>query len=301
MKFRVEVICLYENGVEDRGEVIEMDRRELAMETLGLNLAEAKAILGGVQDFVTARQVTEDLERRRKCPDCGQRHHSKSSGTSTVQTLFGPVPVPNPRWNRCSCQSDGPKTFRPTSVWLTERVSPELLYLETKWASLTPFAKVADLLKEVLPVGASTNHETVREHLQVTAERMEQELGEERQPNLFEYPENDSELRTQAVCPRVAAALLLARSARTSGLFSSASSTQSITAAAVLVLGFESEAYCYSTITFPVMFACRVQRKLNSPVWFGNVIVMLEPGLMRIGPHRSSATSANVCSTTSSL
>jgi hypothetical protein len=31
---------------------------------------------------------------------------------------------------------------------------------------LIPFEKVADLLKEVLPVGESTNHETVREHLQ---------------------------------------------------------------------------------------------------------------------------------------
>ena len=144
MKFRVEVICLHEDGAEDRGEVIEIDRRELAIETFGLNLAEAKAILSGVQDFVTARQAAEDLERRRKCRDCGQRHHSKSSGTSTVQTLFGPVPVPNPRWNRCSCQTDGPKTFRPTSIWLTGRVSPELFYLETKWASLTPFAKVAD-------------------------------------------------------------------------------------------------------------------------------------------------------------
>lgn len=117
----------------------------------------------------------------------------QSSGTSTIHTLFGPVAVPNPRWNRCSCQTDGPKTFRPTSAWLTGRASPELLYLETKWASLIPFARVADLLKEVLPVGASTNHETVREHLQVTAERIEEELGEERQPNLFEYREDDDE------------------------------------------------------------------------------------------------------------
>jgi len=54
-----------------------------------------------------------------------------------------------------------------------------------------PFARVADLLKEALPVGASTNHETVREHLQATAERIEQELGEERQLNLFEYREDD--------------------------------------------------------------------------------------------------------------
>jgi len=193
MKFRVEVICLREDGAEDRCDVIEIERHDLAIETLGLNLAEGKAILGGVQDFMSARQVAEDLERRRTCPGCGQRYHSKSSGTSTIHTLFGPVAVPNPRWNRCSCQTDGPKTFRPTSAWLTGRASPELLYLETKWASLIPFARVADLLKEVLPVGASTNHETVREHLQVTAERIEEELGEERQPNLFEYREDDDE------------------------------------------------------------------------------------------------------------
>lgn len=43
------------------------------------------------------------------------------------------------------------------------------------------YEKVADLLKEVLPVSESTNHETVREHLQAVAERMEAELGEERQ------------------------------------------------------------------------------------------------------------------------
>ena len=103
-----------------------------------------------------------------------------------MKTVFGPVEVPNPRWNRCACQTDGPKTFRPTAAWLQGRTSPEMLYLETKWASLIPFAKVADLLKEVLPVGESANQETVRNHLQVMAERIEQELGEERQLNLFE-------------------------------------------------------------------------------------------------------------------
>ena len=111
----------------------------------------------------------------------------QSGGTSTIHTLFGPVAVANPRWNRCTCQTSGAGTFRPTSAWLPGRASPELLYLETKWASLIPFAKVADLLKEVLPVGESTNHETVREHLQATAQRMEEELGEERQANVSEH------------------------------------------------------------------------------------------------------------------
>ena len=161
MRFRVEVICVNDEGTEQRHGVMEMERRELAMESLGLSLAEGKAILRGVHDFAASRQTSEDLQRRRGCPNCGQRYHSKEAGTSTVETVFGPVAVANPRWDRCSCQSEGPKTFRPTAAWLKGRTSPERLYLETKWASLIPYEKVADLLKEVLPVSGSTNQQTV--------------------------------------------------------------------------------------------------------------------------------------------
>ena len=41
------------------------------------------------------------------------------------------------------------------------------------------------MLLEVLPVDARTNHETIRRHLHETAERMENELGDERQLKLF--------------------------------------------------------------------------------------------------------------------
>ena len=75
--------------------------------------------------------------------------------------------------------------------WLNGQTSPEMLYLETKWASLIPFARATDLLKEVLPVGDLVNAESVRNHLQLTAERIEQELGEERQLNRFEGSEQE--------------------------------------------------------------------------------------------------------------
>jgi len=163
------------------------------METLGLNLNESKALLAGVQDFVVAQQVHDDLERRRVCPHCHRRYTSKDSGNTPVSTVFGRVQVPNPRWHRCACQTEGPKTFRPIRSWLNGQTSPEMLYLETKWASRIPYARVADLLKEVLPVGDSENQETVRSHVYTTAERMEQELGEERQLNLFEGPDEDWE------------------------------------------------------------------------------------------------------------
>jgi hypothetical protein len=193
MKFRVEVICVNDDGAEQRQDVMELEREQLVMETLGLSLAEGKAILRGVQDFVTSQQVAEDLKRRRGCPSCSARYHSQAAGTSTVETVFGPVAVPNPRWERCPCQTEGPKTFWPTAAWLKGRTSPERLYLETKWGSLIPFEKVADLMKEVLPVSGSTNHETLREHLHTVAERMEAELGEERQPDPVK-PEVDPEL-----------------------------------------------------------------------------------------------------------
>jgi hypothetical protein len=152
MTFRVEVIGLREDGTEQRRDVMDLEREQLAMETLGLSLAEGKAILRGVQDFVASQQTLEHLERQRNCPHCAQRYHSKDTGTSTVETVFGPVAVPNPRWERYSCQTEGPKTFRPTAAWLKGSTSPERLYLETKWGSLIPYEKVADLLKEVLPV-----------------------------------------------------------------------------------------------------------------------------------------------------
>jgi hypothetical protein len=193
MKMRIEVVSVSADGNEQRRQMLTIDRQELAMETLGMSLRESKALLEGVQDFMIAQQVGEDLERRRACPHCGQRHTAKDSGTAPVKTLFGPVNVPNPRWHRCACQTEGPRTFRPTHTWLKGRTSAEMLYLESKWASLIPFAKVADLMKEVLPVGGSVNSETVRNHLQATAERIEQALGEERQLSQYEGSEQEWE------------------------------------------------------------------------------------------------------------
>src|ERR1700688_266479 len=173
MKVRVEVVCLNADGDERRRQVLTIERRELAMETLGMNLTESKALLAGVQDFVVAQQAREELEQRRACPHCRRRYTTKDSGSTPVSTVFGRVEVLNPRWNRCGCQTEGPQTFRPMRSWLNGQTSPEMLYLETKWASLIPFARATDLLKEVLPVGDLVNAETVRNHLQLTAERLE--------------------------------------------------------------------------------------------------------------------------------
>ena len=160
------------------------------METLGLSLAEGKELLETVQAYVVEQQAAAHLEHERPCATCGKPHLNKEPRASTVNTVFGPVAVPNPRWHRCPCQKTGPKTFRPTARWLTGHTSPELLYIETKWASQLPYAKVVDLLKDVLPVAETLNQETVRNHLHATATKMEQALGDER-VRLFEGTEDE--------------------------------------------------------------------------------------------------------------
>ena len=59
-------------------------------------------------------------------------------------------------------------------------MSPERLYLETKWASLISFELAAHLLKDALPVAETVNAASVRNHLHRVAERAEAALGEER-------------------------------------------------------------------------------------------------------------------------
>ena len=110
MNIHVEVVRSGADCEEQRCKVLTIERQQLAMETLGLNLSEGKALLSGVQDFVIAQQAQEYLEQQRTCPACGRRHTSKDSGSTPIKTVFGPVEMANPRWNRCRCQADGHKT-----------------------------------------------------------------------------------------------------------------------------------------------------------------------------------------------
>ena len=56
------------------------------------------------------------------------------------RTVFGDLPVESPRFTHCPCQEQANASFSPLGALLPERTTPELLYLETKWASLIPFA-----------------------------------------------------------------------------------------------------------------------------------------------------------------
>jgi hypothetical protein len=116
---------------------VAIERQELTMETLGLTLAEGKALLAGVQDFVVAQPVQPALEQPRAGPHGGQPHTSKVAAIG--QHAVGP-----------GQGAPSAVASLPLSKRRSEDRSPEMLYWETKWSSRILFTKTADLWKEVL-------------------------------------------------------------------------------------------------------------------------------------------------------
>jgi hypothetical protein len=76
------------------------------------------------------------------------------------------------------------------NLLLTECVAPELLYLETRWASLMSYGMTADLLRDVLPIGSTADASTIRRHLHKVANRHEADLSGEQPGGIDEGPVN---------------------------------------------------------------------------------------------------------------
>ena len=73
-----------------------------------------------------------------------------------------------------------PGIASPIVAALPERVTPDLLVLEARWASLAFYGITADRLADVLPIDDAINATTIRNDALKVAERLEAELDAER-------------------------------------------------------------------------------------------------------------------------
>jgi hypothetical protein len=149
---KIQVVTIGDNGREETREIACLERTDLKPETLGLTLAEGKMILNDLQQIVVERQVSRFLLPKRVCPDCGEPRGTKGNHTLSVRTVFGQLTVRSPRLHHCACQPHETKTFSPLAELLPNHTLPELLFLETKWASLMSYGMTSKLLQEVLPM-----------------------------------------------------------------------------------------------------------------------------------------------------
>ena len=151
----------------------------MAIDTVGLQLDEAKDLLAAVQETMVTAQARAAVAERSTCPDCGAARRHKDSRNIVLRTLFGIVRLTSPRWWQCTCRPHTTRTFSPLAEVLPDRATPELLYLEAKFAALASYGTSARLLAEVLPLGRPLHATAVRLHTQAVAQRLEDELGAE--------------------------------------------------------------------------------------------------------------------------
>jgi len=191
---RVRVQLAIETDADDGQpvvhEVAQLEPVDLRIDTLGLQLAEAKDLLQKVQQVVVDEQVRTCLADQMACPHCCRARRHKDTDTIVVRTLFGTLHLRSPRWWHCGCQPQPLRTFSPLAALLPERTTPELLYLESKFSGLMSYGLSAKLLAETLPLGRPLHATAVRLHAQATADRLENELGPE-QPMFVEGCQHD--------------------------------------------------------------------------------------------------------------
>ena len=157
MRFKIQVVVVSDDGEERQQEISSFERGEFNLTSLGLTVAESKAILKDIQELVVEEQVTTHSAFQQRCPDCGGPRKRKGSHTIPIRTLFGKVRVKSPRIRHCKCRQHKTRTFSPLAQRLPERTTPELLFLETKWSTLISYGMSASLLEDVLPMNQTIN------------------------------------------------------------------------------------------------------------------------------------------------
>jgi len=159
------MLRLVKIGAEGEGpctDVMEINRpgdlHDIA--NLGLTLAEAKLLLADVQREIVAAQAREHAVRRPECPRCDGVCHVKDYRDHAVSTLFGQVTVRLPRFRCATCGGNEAGVGWPSHC----RSTPELDRLQAHLSALMTYRTAADVLEQMLPVGAGTHHETLRRH-----------------------------------------------------------------------------------------------------------------------------------------
>ena len=179
MQFKIQIVVDDMHGETITEDILTLDKSSDGEGIVGLSLSESKRVLKQLQKTIVGQQADRYTQAHRCCPLCHKKQRIKDSYDIQYRTLFGIIPIPNLRLFHCQCTMQSTKTYSVLNGWLPEHNSPELQYIETKWASLMSYGMTVDLLTDVLPVNECLNAETVRRHVHKTAKRQEERLKDQ--------------------------------------------------------------------------------------------------------------------------
>ena len=176
MHFKIQVVIEEESGQTTLVDIVELNKGSSQESMVGLSLLESKQLLQSLQRTLVLHPADRNSTAHQDCPCCRKKRGVKGHHTLQFRSLFGIVAIPSVRLYHCPCAHASTKSFSLLNEWLPEHTSPELQYIETKWASLMSYGTTADCIHDVLPGNPSLNPATVRNHLHQVTQRQEAEL-----------------------------------------------------------------------------------------------------------------------------
>ena len=177
MRWTVRLEARTDQGEVETTELVTFSRPATVntLAEIGLSLAEAKALLAGLQASMLCGQVAGYAAHYRVCPACWVLQPLKDRRTRRLQTLFGTAEVEAPRFRVCRCRLSAPMaavTVSPVCALLTARCTPELERVQAELGARTSFREAARMLGTLLPASPA-NHESVRTRTHAVARRLE--------------------------------------------------------------------------------------------------------------------------------
>jgi hypothetical protein len=141
--------------------------------TLGLGLAEGKAVLAALQRHLVAAQVDEHCRGRRRCDWCGAQRPLKDLRPRRLTSLFGVVEVRAPRFGPCRCGIACRRPITPVAEIMPDRCTPEYERVIAAMGAALPYRRALALLEEFFPLGDAPAVETTRQRTLQVGARLE--------------------------------------------------------------------------------------------------------------------------------
>jgi hypothetical protein len=132
-----------------------------------------------VQAELVSKQVEWWLSGQTHCRRCGAALSHKDSRSTVLRTVYGKVTVKSARLWSCACQRTARtprRVVHPLSKALTNRVTPELEYLQAKWAAHLPYRQATAMLKEVLPLDKGILFSGTRDRIHTLGKELDADI-----------------------------------------------------------------------------------------------------------------------------
>jgi hypothetical protein len=155
-----------------------LERADQSVAELGLSLAEGRALLAAAQSALATQQAASWISGQMSCCRCGAVLAHKDSRSIAVRTVFGKVELTSPRLRACRCEAQrgARSSISPLCKAVHQRVTPELEYLQAKWAAHLPYRQATALLGEILPLNKSISFGSTRRRILTVGKALDAEI-----------------------------------------------------------------------------------------------------------------------------